>query len=440
MVKVGFSKISLDTAADEERVVNESIEGVFLYLDDGQSRALWATLDYMDFNKKYTDTVRGKISERTSLPEECIHVLTTHNHGGGKPDTERLAELCAKGAALAIASSKPAKMRYKFTEVDRKVSILRRLYIPEIEGVSTVYYGSCEKNGFDSSIYKENVITAMKEGRECHVIADSNNTAPVPFTEGDRELFVAEFTDYSGSPIGSIVRFASHAVCANRPGVYSSDYPYYVRKTMEEGFGGTSLFLNGPCGEIAPAMSDKFEGRERTLGAYLASSALEAVKDEEYTELKAFSDEKKKIMLPMRNEVLRMKVDIPESMPKALPEIRRYLEKKALERTLPFLDEKYREGESTVSESIPVYIGLLGLNDLLITAFPGETFNKTARAVKDAFPEKKIVTVTEHERTAMYLPPKEDFDLGGYETVCKLTAREAEDVLRYNVINFLSQK
>lgn len=439
-VRVGFSRISLDSATDEVRTVNESIEGIFVYFECSETRALWATLDYMDFNKALTDTVGEKIGEALGLSREHIHVLTTHNHGGGCPNPERLAELCAMGALSARDNAKYPKMRYAFTRTDKQLTILRRLYIPEIEGVSTIFYGVTEKSGFDSSLYRSEVIRALTRGAECHTVKETSDIPTAPFPEGDNEIFVAEFIDEEGAPIGSIVRFSSHAVCANRPGVYSSDYPHYLRRKMEECFGGVSLFLNGPCAEIAPAMTDKFEGREKILGEYLAVTAHRAVKDEEFTEIYCISDEKAEIFLPVRDEVLKMAVDIPESMPDSLPERRKYLEKKALLRTLPFLNEKYSEGESALTDKVGIKVGFLELNDLVFTAFPGETFSKTARAVKDSFPEKKIVTVTEHERTVMYLPPKEDFDLGGYESVCKLTGRDAEEILRLETIRLLSEK
>ena len=54
-----------------------------------------------------------------------------------------------------------------------------------------------------------------------------------------------------------------------------------------------------------------------------------------------------------------------------------------------------------------------------------------------SFPELDLVTVTEHGRTVMYLPPEEEFAKGGYETVCKLTVPHAERVLREEAVCFL---
>jgi hypothetical protein len=121
-------------------------------------------------------------------------------------------------------------------------------------------------------------------------------------------------------------------------------------------------------------------------------------------------------------------------MPEELSERKRYLERLGLRRTLPFLYEKYAEGESSLSDTVPIYLGFLRLGELVLVAFPGETFWATGAAVKAAFPDIRICTVTEHERTVMYLPPYEDYLRGGYETVCKTTAPESETVIREGAI------
>lgn len=437
MVRVGFSKMLLIEAAEENLAHREPIEGIFLCLESEDGTYIFATLDYMDFNRKYTDTLRAKMSEHCRIPESNIHILTTHNHGGGKPRLDVLAELCAQGALKAMFCLKQAVVRYKFIMVEKQLSIIRRLYIPETEGVSTLYFGACEKNGFDSSLFREHVVEQIRNGHDCNSIGVTSSYEKLPFPYGDRELFVMEFATTDGEPIGSILRFSAHAVCANRGDSYSSDYPYYARKTMEELFGGISLFWNGPCAEIAPAMLDKYEGRERVLGEYIAKAAYNAVQDEKFSILRFLSVKKAEIKLPVREEVLKMEVDIPKSMPTSLPERKRYLEKVRLKSTLPFLDEKYREGEDAPDESVAAFVGILKLNGVTFVAFPGETFSKTAKTVKDNFPEMEMVTVTEHERTVMYLPAAEDFRLGGYEAVCKLTDENAETVLRESVIRLL---
>jgi len=430
MIKIGFSEINLEgSLLPKGQAIREPIEATTMYIEGEVYSSIWIVFDLMDLNRLYTDSIKKSISERTLIEVEHIHVLSTHNHGGGEPDIEALSSLAADCAISAKANKRDALMRYSFTKTDKQVNILRRIYIPEIKGSATLYFGAYEGNSFNSSLFAERVLSELSEGKECNYIGDHTERECVPFAEADKEISCVQFCDSSGEIIGTIVRFSSHAVTANRGGSFSSDYPYYVRQGIKKEFGGCAMFLNGPCAEIAPVMRDKFEGRERILGDYLSTLAKKSLESLPFEAISTFSDEKFEVMLPVREEVINNKVDIPEKMPKSLSERKKYIDLLRLNNTLDFLSKKYREGETEVSDEISVYLGGLRFNDIYFVGFPGETFYATGEGFKRAFEGKKIITVTEHERTVMYLPPKEEFLRGGYEACCKLTSPDSEQIL-----------
>lgn len=435
MVKIGFSKTDLETALRPHNPVREErIEAIMFYAESETTRSLWAVFDFMDFNKFVTDSLEKVISAKTNLAGEHIHIVTTHNHGGGEPDLETLSKLAAAGAEAAQKSAQPAVMRYVFTAVDKQVNILRRLWIPEIDGSATLFYGASEKNRFNSAPFVDNVMQKLDKCELCYSMGEETSRPYAPFPPADGEVVAMQFRNKNGDPIGSVVRFAAHAVCCNRVGSFSSDYPFHVRRRMEEAFGGISLFFNGPCGDIAPAMNDKFDGTEHVLGEYLANTALSALEGLPFEEINKFEDAKSEALLPVRDEVLESKVEIQGEMPEVLSKRKKYLERINISKLMGFLREKYTAGETSPTDSIEVSLGFLRLNDIIFAAFPGETFSVTGKALQDAFPDKNICTVTEHERTAMYLPPKEDFCRGGYEAVCKITSPDGEAVLRKRAI------
>lgn len=436
MLKAGFAKINLQFALDPPMPIREPIEAVSMYLEDNDSRTVWITLDFMDFNRRVCDTLKCAVSYRTGIGEENIHILTTHNHGGGTPILSRLSYLVASCAAEAISVARSALVRSAHTHTDKQYNILRRLYIPETESVSTLYFGACEENNFETALFAENVIEATERMKECNSIKDKCSSPRGKFPEGDKGIDVIEFVGEDKRSIGTIVRYAAHAVTANRQGSYSSDYPYYVRKKINEALGTITVFMNGPCAEIAPAMLNKLEGRERVLGEAIATLALNAIIDKAPTPIEGFTERKAAVRLPVRHEVIENKVGIPtEASTKR--EKRKRIEAIRLEHTLPFLREKYLVGNPHPCDEIEVFIGVLRLGDITIAAFPGETFYSTGEALKSAFPTERIITVTEHERTAMYMPPLADHLLGGYESVCRVTAPEAEQILRREAIGIV---
>jgi hypothetical protein len=119
-------------------------------------------------------------------------------------------------------------------------------------------------------------------------------------------------------------------------------------------------------------------------------------------------------------------------------ERRKYLERIAYQDTLGFLREKYSYGEDALTEETTISLGLLKVNDLTFCAFPGETFSTTAKAVKNSI-GGEICTVTEHGRTVMYIPPKEQALLGGYESVCRVTKMGEEQTLKEKAILALKE-
>ncbi len=440
MVKVGFSKTDLFEALKPQDFVmkeDERVEAIAFYVQKNEERAVWIVLDFMDFNRKVTDFLKNSVFEATKIATEKIHIVTTHNHGGETPDLDVLGKLVGDGARKAVESSEPAKMRYVFTSVQKQVNIIRRLFIPEIDGVGTQFYGASEKNGFNSAPFAEKVVNSLKDGKQCFGYGDETERPYTPFEPGDEEVVAVQFVNKNNETIGTIVRFAAHAVCCNLSKRFSADYPFHIRRKMEECYGGTALFFNGPCGDIAPGLDQKTDGTEVVLGEYIAECAISALEKLPFEEIECFRDCKVEIKLPVRKEVLENEVEIPEKMPDELPLRREYLEKRQLSGLMGFLRSKYTEGEIAPDDKISVFVGILQLGDLIFVAFPGETFSTTGNAVKNAFPNAEICTVTEHERTVMYLPTEEDFSYGSYEAVCKTTAPESEKILREKTIDAL---
>ena len=435
MVQVGFAKKDLEAALHPVLPVREErIEAIALYLASEELRCVWITLDFMDFDLQVVSTLTDAIFEATGIPKNHIHILTTHNHGGGEPLLAILAELAAACAKTAMQNAAPAKMRWIRSKTDRQLNLIRRYPIPELGGVNTLYFGPTEATGFDSAPFAQYAIDAVTHGRLSYSGQAETTRPAAPLPAGDEEIFALQFCDLQNRTIGTVVRFAAHAVCCNRDGSYSSDYPYHIRKGMEDAFGGVCVFWNGPCGDIAPAMSSKTDGTQRTLGDHIAKLAAAALRKASYAPIHAFHDTSVSIPLPVRPEVQAGAVALPDVLPDSLPQRRIYLETHLLTGLMGFLQGKYRNGEPSPGNTISVSLGLLQLNDLLFAGFPGETFSVTGKALQDALPEKHICTVTEHGRTVMYLPPEADCARGGYESVCRTTATGAEAILRGKAI------
>ena len=262
MVCAGMAKINVEAALQPPNPVREErIEAVCLYIQSENTQCLWAVLDFMDFNQRFISTIKTAVCQATGLEADHVHILTTHNHGAGIPDPALLAEPVSICAKKAMVSAVPAQMRCTVTKVSTQMTYIRRIEVPELDGVTTLFWGAGPHNRFDSSPFAEHTVNCAREGKPLTYSGQAETARPYrPFAPGDPDIFAAQFCALNGDPIGTVVRFAAHVNSCNRPGSYSSDFPYYVRQRMEQTFGGTCLYFNGPCGNISIGFTDKYAG------------------------------------------------------------------------------------------------------------------------------------------------------------------------------------
>ncbi|MFH1969088.1 MAG: hypothetical protein ABIJ53_02080 [Verrucomicrobiota bacterium] len=381
-------------------------------------------------------------------------MLTTHNHGAGEVealDIGLIALRSAKAVGDGKAVAAPAFLRRASATIEEQLNCVRRFYVEEFAGCGTLYFGPCAADGFDCSEYLKHQIRMLRERGEISycgksgeasrlVSLDPKNKTRLP--PGDRTVSILRFEREDGSAIGNICRFAAHAVCCNHPEFYSSDYPFYTRKYLSENLGGPTIFMNGPCGEIAPAIPDKTSFEERRIGLAIGAAAARALEGSRPLAITKLDDRVREVVLPVRDdlpdseqaaremEALREKLASMRNAP--LPEVKKLAERVKFLCTVPFLRKKWLNGEPQGAESrrkVTARLGWLSLNDTGILAFPGETFSSTAEWVRIQSGLDNLTTVTEHDRSLMYVPPEKERALGGYETTCCMTSPEAESIL-----------
>lgn len=442
--RIGFGKRDLEaTLPATQGFAMERVEAIAFYAahPDGTPESAWVVLDFMDFDLEMINSVKKGIADATQMPVEKVHVLTTHNHGAdAKLDFNILAKLAGEAAADAQASARPAVARGTQLAMPDGINYHRRIFIPDFNSTWTCFGGPDMGAHKSAAGFVENAIENFAKGTLVHIgWKESNRPAP-EFEPGDPNLFLMEFRDAeTNAPIGTIARFAMHATMRSGQGLYASDYPWHIRHELEKHLGGTALFFNGPCGDIAPCFPwpDKSTGIEQKYAESLVSTGLQALADLEFQPVKLCS-QSHFVDLPVRAEVLADRVDFPAEMPPAedLPRRKKWLERERLNTTLYFLQYKYRNGVENPNGFIKVELGSLKINNWLLLAFPGETFWTTGDAVRNACEDINIVTLTEHGRTAMYMAPGEEFRDGGYESICAVTAPPAEEILREHAIEF----
>ena len=443
-ISAGFAKVDLMDILSSKRHCEMPICGTGFYLAGNKKNSFFFTVDFMDFDLQTVSALQAAVE--TILPAGTkIHIITTHNHGADsctQLDMERFCFHAKECAKAAVSGTKKAKIRIAAGQLEKRITFTRRISVPETGSSFTCFYGIDEAKTGDAGNFVSRAVQSLKNNALCFT-GDGTTSAnsSLTFPAADQDIAVLEFRATDGEPLGNIVRYSSHAVCCNLPDCYSSDFPGYLRQMMEKHLGGISLFFNGPCAEIAPVIAAKSPECGRTFAKLLAEKALSLLEKSEFQELEHFNDRIWQLPLPVRQEVISGKVELPADPASTddLKERKALLERQRVKAILPFLDGIYRNGVKSPDGNITVSTALLELNNWNLLFFCGETFSRTAKEITAHFPEKQWITVTEHGRTAMYIPPEQEYCSGGYEPTCAVVSERGENELKTQMIRLLEK-
>ena len=436
IVTGGFGRGDLSAALPEERRIDGdvSVNAAWFRAADG-TQALYCILDFMDFDQPSVERMRHAAMEASGVPAEHVHILTTHNHSAGELPyikIDKAADAVGAAVAQAVTDAEPLCMSFACMEIREQLNYRRRIPFDALPDgmMTTIFYGPSPENGFAAGPSLNMQFKALeKDGISRYDgIPDTDGGTGVAMPPGDTLLAVWRFTGFSGNVKGWFCRFAAHAICCNRADHYSGDYPSFLRAALER-HGGLAIFFNGPCGDIAPGLPDKRSGYESLLGETLARHAIEGLAGCRPQPLRVMRDLMARVPVSVRE-------DFPDGGPfksnrTGLAKIREESERRNLEAHRDFLESKM----ATLAGDAPgdAAIGMLQLNSVLLLALPGESFWTTGESIRRrcALPDGfTLVTVTEHERTLMYIVPPGECDRGGYENTCRLVSRDFEPRLQ----------
>ena len=352
-------------------------------------------LDTLSIRWTQVDDIRRRITSQFGFPGQNVMVSATHSHAG---------------PAVANTGLVKRDEAYIETMVAGAVTAFGQA-LAELEPAE-VGIGHCFE--FDVA---HNRRVVMRDGTACTHGSFANPDAL--FIEGpiDPEFTVIAARNLKGDVLGAITNFACHPTAHGPDGALSAGYPGVLAAALRQHGCPVALYLNGARGNLHTA-NPSLGGVDTPMeevGAMLAHDALAVLEGLTYRDSLHLGSESRTIQLPYRDAT---EAEIRGTVRGA----QRFVSNDVYEERIPFLLERIR-ARGTQPAEVQVHF----LDEYAIATLPGECFVELGLRIKEeAYPRHALVTATSNGMVG-YLPHRQAFLRGGYETTFMESSRMAPE-------------
>ena len=250
------------------------------------------------------------------------------------------------------------------------------------------------------------------EGKVITFKPDTSAAGVQPAGPVDHHVRVFYVEDSDGHPIAAVVNFGLHPDTTGGT-LISADYPGILANTLERMLGGSPeiLFLNGACGDINhldPHHSTEPYCRDNAIriGESLAAEAYQATRNPHWIEATMLKTGREKVMLGVRM-----------ASPEQIESARKIVNARKGEPTMPLararslLNVAARPDETIITE-----VSAITLGEVAFVGLPGEMFAAWGLRIHSTSPFAFNLVAELTNDYIGYIPTREAFPQGGYET------------------------
>ncbi len=479
MPRCSFSKVSIKGTFTPRWDFYTDLYCRLIYIASGDEQVLFCAFDTLNVWARDTKTFREQISARCDIPVKSIvfHELQVHAAPAGKTVHDGLDEIISR---VAEEVNKMKQNAREFTcEVCESYfgtdcSFNREQYIEGLGGV-TVWTGmGFDKNG--RACTDNEAIMLLKDYRPGVV----EKGKPVYFDNiNDPYAYLFVFKSLDGEVIGTISRFAAHPDVAVlfelRPIQgkaemyrYDFDWPGYLSTLLEEDYGGTSVYLNGPCGDLSTK-----KGYDGIDNFYDSDAECRRIAMDFAERLSASFKESGRVLKNadfLRTETFTVTVPMRDDMPSSLEEAengQQHLIAKAqaefeaakkdatktpaqVKRTIDdYWKAQYNgpmagsicgfDDETLKSRTVSIDIPCVRLGEYLFVGVPGESLTEMSTWLRANFTGKKTIPLDQCNGYYSYVATPRSLTLGGYTYWCSWVSRETVPVLQKQLVPLINK-
>lgn len=386
-----------------------------VFEDAAGTKAALLAMDVCMLDRENVALIRRRIGSQCDVPPEHVLVHAIHTHSAPSPcdrylfgvDFEPYREQIE--AFLSKAAMAVVRANENLTEAALGVGHARE-----------------ERISFNRRLRRKDGTTQMN----WDALAPGFDAEQVAGAWGPIDPEVACLViEWEGRPAAAVVNFGLHpAILAGDNWLYSADFPGYLAEGLGRMFGKqfTSIFFNGCCGNVnhvdyrEPNQGRGFPMAQR-VGSMLSVATCEAIRGRQSVDVDHVAVSSEKVTL----ERIKISPDEQRRCEQVLEEARRNPVRGQVD-GLPdafFADLRLEMAEKQdipdVAELMAIRIG-----DVAVVGLPGECFCESGMAIKRRSPARHTLVAGLSNDAIGYLPTRESFPQGGYETTVGSTLYE----------------
>lgn len=378
-----------------------------VFADSSGAKAAVLALDVCMLDRANVARIRESVHRESGVPPAHVLVHAIHTHSAPAPNdryafgfdlTPHLAEI---DGLLVKAASAVALAERDLAEADLAVGYARE-----------------ERVAFNRRLRRRDGSTqmnweALQPGFDPREIA-----GPWGTTDPQLTCLVIE---RGGRPCAAVVNFGLHpAVLAGDNWLYSADYPGYLAEALGRTLGShfTCLFLNGCCGNVNHVdYCDPLQGRgykmAERIGYMLAAAAHEAISARQPVAADRIAVSSENVALD--------RIPIPPDEFRRCEAILEETRRNPARGQVDGLPEAYfadlrvrmhREQDTPLeAEVMAIHLG-----EVSLVGLPGEIFCESGLEIKRRSAARHTLVAELANDAVGYVPTRESFAQGGYET------------------------
>ena len=358
------------------------------------------SLDTLSIRWTQVADIRRRIESRFGFPGDRVMVAATHNHAG---------------PAMANVGDVPRDEAY----LEKVVPIVVETFGRALEACRDAEIGMGWCFEFDLS---QNRRVIQRDGTvRCH---GSFADPAALCLEGpiDPELAVLALRSTDAQPLGLLVNFACHPTHHGGTKELSGGYPGVLAAEMKARGWPVTVFLNGASGNLHDADPTR-PGQTKTkeqVGRTLADDVETVLAGLAFRSEARLAARARTIQLPYRRAT-------PEEAAGTIRGAQRFVDPAAYDRGMPALLERIRTRGAQ-----PAEVQVLDIDDWSLVGIPAEYFVQHGLRIKEQGRPRHALVVGHANGMVGYVPHREAFGRGGYETTFAGSSRlapEAGDML-----------